>query len=153
MNVHYSPYIIQQIKNILIKHANYLIDFNEATFEEDTKHATDMTIYISGRNIALRRRKLSYFSRFGDFTIRSYCNGYRTEIHKLRDGEGDIYLFFWANENDDIKKYLLIDIEQLRKSGLIMVDRKYWDNHDGTKFFAYQIDELENTKSLLVNQT
>ena len=53
MNYYYSTIIKQQIIDILKKHASIFIDIEDATFEEDTQHATDMKIKIKSMNAYL----------------------------------------------------------------------------------------------------
>ena len=139
MNIYYTPEVNQQIKNILWKHANLYIDFRIATIEEDTQHATDMKIEMRGKSIALRMREPG--CKYRDFTLRSrVASGNKTEIHKLRDGEGDIYLYGWLNHDRIIEEYIIVDIHELRATHIIDDDRTYISNHDGTYFFAYDID-------------
>ena len=122
MNIYYTPEVNQQIKNILWKHANLYIDFRIATIEEDTQHATDMKIEMRGKSIALRMREPG--CKYRDFTLRSrVASGNKTEIHKLRDGEGDIYLYGWLNHDRIIEEYIIVDIHELRATHIIDDDR------------------------------
>ncbi len=151
MNYHYTEAIRRQLITILKNHAAVFIEFEDASFEEDTQHATDMKIITKSKAIAVRIRNSN--CGFRDLTIRSYNCGSNTEIDKIRNGDGDIYLYGWKNKENNITEYILIDIHKLRESGLIYENRSAQSNYDGTEFTIYSIDELEKTGCMIYKDT
>lgn len=146
--IEYKQETIQEIKRILLKHSDIFIDINFSTEIEDTKFATDFVVRILNKDISVRIRKSD--CEFRDFTIRAMTKyGGKTEIHKIKEGYGDIYLYSWQNENREIREYIIVDINKLRNSGLLN-DRKTIPNIDGTGFISIEIDELEEEDCLLV---
>ena len=147
MNYHYTEAVRRQLIAILKNHAAVFIEFEDASFEEDTQHATDMKIVTKGKAIAVRIRNSD--CRFRDLTIRSSNRGYCTEIDKIRKGDGDIYLYGWKDGADNIIEYLLVNIDKFRDSGLLDEKRSEIPNYDGTAFTTYSIGELEKTGCII----
>ena len=131
-----------QIKSILLGNLGKIVNINIADPEQDMKQATDFVITMTGGSVAVRIRRNGYY-RFHDFTIRSSKpNGYKTELQKIKEGYGDFYLYCWT-VGDDIKKWILVNLDRLRKSGILEKDRKEIPNIDGSSsFIAISIEEL-----------
>lgn len=143
---------IPQVTQILKFNASKFFDISEATFEQDTQHATDLVLRINGGDIALRLRKDT--CRFRDFTIRC-CNSshnHCTEIDKIRKGFARWYFYGWVNPNGIIKEWILIDINIFRSSGLSAIDKEPIPNGDGTAFYPYTLDELFQHRCLLAHE-
>ena len=84
-------------------------------------------------------------------TIKVY-DGHKTEIHKLRDGYGDWYLYAWESEGNRITEYALIDIHKARH--LFTQDRNVIPNTDNkTGFYSYSIEELAKCGALIAYET
>lgn len=149
--IEYKENIIKEIKQILLDHSDIFINVEIATPIEDTKYATDFVVNILNKNIAVRVRDPD--CRYRDFTIRAKAeyNG-RTEIHKIKEGYGDIYLYCWKDESDKINEYIIIDINELRNSNLLNIERRIIMNNDDTGFINIGINELENENCLLVKK-
>lgn len=148
-NFTFSEDNMQYIKNILKSNAMYIIDIEVATPEDDMKHSTDLKIKVSSGDIAVRIRRPGY-TVFHDLTIRAYSNGYDTEIHKLRKGFADWYLYAWTDNNNKICDWWLIDIRIMRNSGLLSESRKIKMNKDGrTGFISYSLAELISCGALV----
>lgn len=140
-NYEWGINFIEQIKNILKSQLAHLVVIEVASPEEDMKQSTDMIIRLKAGNVAVRiRRDIPY----RDFTIRAYCNGYKTELHKLREGFCDWYLYAWTKE-EIIIDWVIIDINKMRNHGLLNEDKRIKMNFDNrTGFIIYELKELEN---------
>ena len=136
------------METILKDHARHLINIDLAPDNIDRTQATDMTVNVKGTSIALRVREPS--CKFRDFTVRSTVkSGNKTELDKLKEGYGDIYLYGWGDGKDRLLEYIILDIHQLRRSGLL--DRTYIErpNGDGSKFIAIDLLELKLNDCIL----
>ena len=131
-----------QIKSILMENLGKIVNINIADQEQDMKRATDFVITMTGGDVAVRIRRDGYY-KFHDFTIRSSKpSGHKTELQKIIDGYGDFYLYCWT-VGDDIKKWVLINLEKLRISGILNKPRREIQNTDGSSnFIAIGLDEL-----------
>lgn len=131
---------LDDVRNILKNQAMNIVDVEIATPEEDLKQCTDMKVKITAGDVAVRIRREN--CKYRDITIRAVNKGNRTEIHKLREGYGDWYLYAWT-DGQNIVDWILLDINKFRKSGLLNDGRKITMNPDGvTGFTAYSINEL-----------
>lgn len=119
-----------------------------STSEEDTKESFDL-IYKSNVQISIRIRNNPYL-KYADFTIRSksYC-GLKTEIDKLKEGLGTIYLYAWKNvDNTSFESWILVDINKFRPAFT-----EYFQperiNTDGTRFIPYKIATIIGYDALI----
>ena len=130
---------IEKILNVVnFKMGMEAILLKESTEEEDTKLSFDAVTSI-GTRVSIRVRKLEYFSRFKDVTIRRVSkNGGKTELDKLKDGLGGMYFFAWADE-EGIKQFVYYSIDKLRPYLDYGVDK---DNSDGTGLRCFSIKQL-----------
>ena len=116
--------------------------FQAAPFVEDTQHATDLMILTAkDKRIAVRIRRNGYAMRYpNQFTIRSFANGCKTEIHKIRDGFGDY--FFYGHSSDDntsaIGKWMFLDLDVFRDEERSIKPHDVV-NRDGTRGYAYDV--------------
>jgi len=94
-------------------------------------------------NIACRIRRLESAKRYRDFTLRSArSSGAKTELAKIRDGVGNLYLYGWVDD-EELQEYVVISLDVFRKCGLAYVDRTSKMNKDRkTWFVAYTLEEL-----------
>lgn len=137
-----------QVIEILRRHAADVVKFSIATNEQDTKQATDFVVETTIGRIAVRVRQYkSTSTKYRDLTIRTRAKyGSKTEIDKLREGWGDLYLYCWQGTDDKIAEYMLVDISAMRKAG--MLDASYFaglseiPNGDGTWFTPIPFDAL-----------
>ncbi len=145
-NWNWQSSFIEDVKTILKSQAMHIIDIQVATPEEDMKQATDLKIKITAGDVAVRiRRNIPW----RELTIRAKSGNSKTEIHKLREGYGDWYLYLWTEENK-IKEWILVDINKMRKEGLLQEQRPIQMNKDGyTGFVKYTIDELEHSDCIV----
>lgn len=152
---------MRHYQECLMRNVRSISGINQSTAEQDMTEGFDYVFDWASKKIAVRRRAYSYYKRFGDFTIRSssYYGG-TTEIHKIRDGFGDVYLYVWEdkicekpdkNGKKRIKIYyfLIVDLHQFRESGLAFQERKMTNNGDGTGFVSYSVEELFKADCLL----
>lgn len=129
------------------------LTIKEATFYEDTKESTDLKILSVStgdktKSIAVRVRKPDV--SFRDLTIRARTkSGAETEIDKIRKGMCELYIYCWEGLNRRIRDYILVDIDQMRKSDVIFKPRTFTPNGDGTGFYAYSIKELKLSDCLI----
>lgn len=136
------------MEHILKDHARHLINIDLAPDNIDRTQATDMQVNVKGTSIALRVREPN--CKFRDFTIRSTVkSGNKTELDKLKEGYGDIYLYGWGDGQGKLLEYIILDINQLRRTGLL--DRTYQErpNGDGSKFIAIDLLELKLNDCIL----
>lgn len=148
----YTEHTRKMIMSFIRKRAYLFVDVKESSFEQDTKQATDFIIVVSGGTIAFRIRDyVPYFDRHErDFTLRSRVPfGGRTEIHKIKDGFGDWYVYIWKDKKNVWEYYIIADIDKLRESGLLDIVRPDIPNGDGTFFRAYSIEELKNVECVV----
>jgi hypothetical protein len=137
---------MEEVLKILKANAMHFIDIRVSTPQEDMQLATDMVITITGGEIALRIRRPNV--RFRDLTIRSLCRGYRTEIDKIKEGKARWYLYAWSNGSGGFEDWMLVDINQLRKSDLLTRKQTIL-NGDGTGFIAISKEELNLSDCLV----
>jgi hypothetical protein len=121
-----------------------LFDFKIASAQEDLKDATDMVITTSGeKKIAVRIRRGNVWQR--DLTIRAWrASGVKTEWPKIKEGAGDYYLYGWEGpEKLSLVDWVLVDLHQLRASGLMECQWNLIRNPDGlTGFYAIPVTAL-----------
>lgn len=139
----------EQIEAILRKHIPDIAIISIASPERDMKECTDMVVKIDAGDVAVRIRKNRYLA-FRDLTIRSYSRGYTTEIHKIKAGYGDWYLYCWLGVGDLlIDNYILVDINKLRDNDLLETKETQMNPDGITGFVSISIDELKETGSIV----
>jgi len=141
---------MDDVREILKSQSMNIVNVEIATPEEDMKQCTDMKIVITAGDVAVRIRRDD--CRYRDLTIRAYNRGYDTEIHKLRNGYGDWYLYAWTS-NNSIAEWMLVDINILRDNGCFSETRHITMNKDGiTGFISFSIPELEYWNALVAKE-
>lgn len=132
---------LAQVTEILRDNAMHIVKIEIAPETRDTKEATDLIIEVTGGSVAVRVRRSD--TRFRDLTIRSRRpSGIPTELHKIRQGFGDWYLYGWT-DNGHISEWILVDLNQVRNTGLLEKVRRGIPNFDGSScFIAISISEL-----------
>lgn len=137
---------IEQIKEILRNQAMHIVNIEVASPENDMKHATDLEVHVTGGNIAVRiRRDIPW----RDLTIRAKNGNAQTEIHKLREGYADWYLYAWTVKNQ-VSDWLLADLNVMRTKGCFDENRPVIMNRDGyTGFVKYSLQELKNYSAVI----
>ena len=127
---YYDDYI-----KIIKQNLPTLVVIEIATDYEDKYECTDLTIKINGGNIALRVREIKEGLRYDDVTIRSQSeNKGKTEIHKLKEGYGDWYLYVWTLDNK-IDSWVIYDLHKVRQFKILEMNLTEKPNTDGkTKF-------------------
>jgi len=137
---------IEQVKEIIRSQAMHIVNIEIASTENDLEHATDLEVHVTGGNIAVRiRRDIPW----RDLTIRAKNGNARTEIHKLRDGYADWYLYAWTTKNN-ISDWLLIDLNAMRSKGCFDKNRPITMNKDGyTGFVKYSLQELKSYNAIV----
>jgi hypothetical protein len=118
-----------------------------STTDEDTKESFDL-IYKSRIEISVRIRGNEYL-KYCDFTIRNKSKyGGKTEIDKLMEGKGSLYLYAWKDVNDMIlQSWILVDINKIRNDLLTNGCQRY--NLDNTAFKAYSLMWIQAKNALL----
>ena len=122
-----------------IKTRGYQIQL--ASEEDDQKFETDVVVFGTLR-IALRVRN-GLSTTYNDIALRSYRpSGVRTEVHKIKSGLGDYYLYCWTADGITISEYVLIDLDKLRPvmDNCLVQFEHFCD--DGTAFNSYSIDKM-----------
>lgn len=150
----WSDQMLAQIKQIV---GPFLLE--PATFELDTKEATDLFI-LKARDmrIAARVRRPGYSEQYPyEFTIRSRRDsGAETELSKIVNGWGDWFFYGHATKSNFIDRWWLIDLHAFR-AALIQydaMDRPFLfvekRNFDGTSFVAFDVRTFPNRPPILV---
>lgn len=140
----------EQQFNILNSYINQL-DFNkvknrgvtlsDAPEFDDQNLETDVILFGTLR-IALRVRS-GQSSMYNDIALRSHLpSGYRTELHKIKDGLGDYYLYCWTSDGINITEWILIDLDEFRKHMDECLEVFDHFNNDGSAFNTYSISKL-----------
>ena len=137
---------IEQVKEILRSQSMYIVNIEIATPEEDMKQSTDLKVKITAGDVAVRiRRDIPW----RELTIRAKNGNGKTEIHKLREGFGDWYLYAWTIK-DVITDWILADINIMRSKHCFDENRPVIINKDGyTGFVTYSINELESYNAIV----
>jgi len=147
-NWDFSQAYMPEIISILQANFTRIISIAQSTTEQDLNYATDLNMAISGGKIAVRVRRSSI--GFRDLTIRATNKNHQTELEKLRhkDDVPSWYIYGWEH-NGKLTDWLLIDIEAMKKSGIIYDDRPVRMNPDGyTGFVSYSIPELYKSNAI-----
>ena len=107
-----------QIEKILRSYGGHIMSISIADEDMDMHEATDLVISISGNiKVALRVRDVKTIpENRREWTIRSWlASGNDTEIHKLRKGFADWYLYGWVN-GSTVVEWMIIDLGAVRDS-------------------------------------
>ena len=109
----WSDRFLPEIKRLLGEHL-----IQEAPYEEDTEHNTDLIVLkLDSVRIACRVRRHKYLDRFGDeFTIRnSRPSGAKTELTKIVEGWGN-YMFYGFSDAEEVAlaRWVLGDLNVFR---------------------------------------
>lgn len=117
------------------------VTFNPAPAYDDMNLETDVIVFGTLR-IALRVRR-GYSTTFNDIALRSCLpSGCRTEVHKIRDGLGDYYLYCWTSDGENITEWMLIDLDRFREEMDNCLSVYQHFNDDGSAFNTYSIREI-----------
>jgi hypothetical protein len=146
-NWQFSQFHMPTIIDILQSNLKQITKVEIATPEDDMKRSTDIKVQVTGGDVAVRIRRKS--SKFRDLTIRAFNKGFDTELHKLRHGYADFYLYLWECEDGSVCDWILVDIGIMRSSGLLYIEKEIKMNYDNTGFVAYSIDELYEYKAII----
>jgi hypothetical protein len=148
----FSETYMPDIKAILKRNAMHIVTVDIAPDEDDMKRSTDLKIRVSSGDVAVRIRRASYNPRYRDLTIRAKNGNAKTEIHKLREGYADWYLYLWTDDFG-ICDWVLVDIHRMRESGLLNESRPVKMNKDGyTGFCCYPVDELQSIGAIVARK-
>ena len=151
----YSDDWYGEMCRILMTQLPKIIIIKPASYNRDVKQATDYIIKAKpGTCIAARIRRPGYNKSFGGITIRSYRpNGYPTERDKLKNPEnGSMYFYAWAKNEYEFENWVLIDLKQTRKKGILDKTREEIPNPDGTRFIEIEIEEFEENDCIISKQ-
>lgn len=121
-----------------VKHRG--VQFAPAPEYDDQNLETDVIMFGALR-IALRVRN-GQSSIYGDIALRSHKpSGCATEVHKLKQGFGDYYLYCWTTDGILVTEWILFDLDAFRE-----VMDSCWANTiympDGSAFNTYQISRM-----------
>ena len=119
-----------------------------STTDEDTKESFDL-VYNSKIEISVRIRNNRFLS-YCDFTIRSKSMWNNlTEIDKLIEGKGSVYLYAWkTTNNESFESWILVDIKKIREKLSERKDKER-SNFDGTRFIPYPVNWLIENDGLI----
>ncbi len=129
---------------------SHFAEVHDAPIEVDRKHATDLTLKITGGDIAARLR---FFCNQRDLTIRAHRdNGMKTELAKIQEGFAYRYFYGWVDASRIISEWILVDLDKVRMAGLLGRERRLIPNGDGTHFIAIATKELHDAGCLITYQ-
>lgn len=141
---------MKAIVDVLRQNAMHLLSIKVASEKQDLKHATDLIISVEGGDVAVRIRRPQYRKRWQDLTIRAWRRGdIPTELHKIREGWADWYLYGWSDGQGCLQDWMLVDLNVMRQSGLLDNPR-ITKNRDGrTGFCAFNVGVLQINQCLI----
>jgi hypothetical protein len=142
---------IPQIRSILggLPLAHFA-EIQDAPIEVDRKYATDLTLKVTGCDIASRLRFPP--CNYRDLTIRAHRdNGIKTELAKIEEGFANRYFYGWIDEKQAIHEWILANVDKMRDRGLLK-NRNIVPNYDGTHFIAIPVIELYREGCLIAYQ-
>lgn len=123
------------------KMRRHKVSFDLAPDFDDQNLATDV-ITVGNLRIALRVR-LGESRLYGDIALRSYIPSRRkTEVHKIKEGFGDYYLYCWTIDGVNITEWILIDLDRFREVMDLCLAIFDHFNNDGSAFNTYNIKEM-----------
>jgi hypothetical protein len=143
------------IVKVIKKHIGKMAEVTIANDLLDMHHCTDYVATIPYGHIACRIRSFSGL-RYHQVTIRSkgYINT-KVELDKLMEGGENCarwYLYSWLNpQKTDFAEYLIFDVGRFRQSGLIVMPEDIHKNDDGSEFFAWDVETLEEAGCVIVH--
>lgn len=147
----FSETHMPEIKDILKRNAMHIVNIVVAEPEDDIKHSTDLKIKITSGDVAVRIRRAN--KDFRDLTIRAKNGNSKTEIHKIREGFADWYLYLWTNDLNRVCDWILVNVGIMRSCDMFSDKRKIIMNKDGyTGFVAYSINELDKCGALVARR-
>lgn len=148
-NFEWQKKFYPQIINILKRNAMHVVKIDVADMDADTKKATDFVVTVKGGSVAVRIRR-DVAQKYQDFTIRAQMrSGYETELHKIKKGFADFYLYVWT-QSDSITRWILINLQTMRESGSFNAPREVrWNKDGGSAFIYFAIDELKKIGALI----
>jgi len=154
-NVRFQHAYMVEAYRILCSYMWGLVNFRLATEVEDTRQSTDAVLEVDGKvTIGMRVRRHKVYPNgktYRDLTIRALSKGGgKTELAKMREGWCDWYFYGWLTPDSRLSEFMLLEIEPLRRSGLLFDNRPITMNGDGTGFVSYTLKELYTTMSLFV---
>lgn len=118
---------------------DHLCKINDSSFKQDTQQATDYVLTAPGKvSIAMRIRRIDNTGNKRHLTIRqSRPSGATTELQKIQSGFGDLYCYVWIDRDQRVNEYMLIDLHEMRKSGLLERPDGVQSNRDGSATFSW----------------
>lgn len=112
---------------------------------EDTRGGTDFVVWtLSALRVAVRLRTHPFFVRYpNQFTIRwSRPSGIDTEIHKIRQGLVDYFLYGFVDETEaHIIAYFIGDLSIFRHLNPKPLDIK-WNDPPDSQLAIYNLSQL-----------
>jgi hypothetical protein len=122
----------------------------------DTQEATDAIIELPAEfgprvKMGMRVRRVASAGRYRDVTIRSTrASGAKTELQKLREGHCSLIFYAWIDQDDDLEEYVIVDVEVMRRAGLLDDSRpQTWNRDRRSAFVSYSIEELQKCGALV----
>ena len=121
--------------------------------QKDMQENTDLLLYeFNCLSISLRVRDTKDCI-YRDVTIRSFNNGYKTELDKILEGYGNYLLYSWGTVNDEIpliSEFILVDLDIFRRNHA-QYFIKTQPNYDGvTRFNVYDCKKILTTECCVV---
>jgi hypothetical protein len=141
----HMPEIKRVISNLPAK---VFFNLGDPTFKQDTEQATDLVLNLTGGNMAVRVRTRKQYDaalQWGfDWSVRSYANGYRNEIEKLKQGYVRFYFIaFSADDAGTLAAWWLLDVDRVLAQGILDKKWKRYKNNDNTEAMYIPVRDLE----------
>jgi hypothetical protein len=128
--------------------ARMFFNIQTAPLKRDMEQATDLILTVTAGDIAVRVRRNKFWqkaSKFGgfDWSVRAINKGFKTEIHKLREGFARWYFMsFSGDDRGSLADWWLIDMDTVRQKRLLDRQWKTYPNGDGTAGMYIPVMEI-----------
>jgi hypothetical protein len=129
-----------------------MLSLRRASESEDLREATDWVAETDRGTIAVRIRRLYYWTEYRDLTIRAWRRGNkRTELEKIKGGWARWYLYAWSDGKGDLWDWIFVDLDKLRASGLLD-NEEFIKNPDCRTAFLPLPDVVLKSHGCIVNE-
>lgn len=139
-----------EIERVVRSVAGDIVEVRQANDEEDQKHATDYVITVASGTIACRVRGWKHWQKWGDVTLRSSRPlGTKTELQKIREGNGRWYLYAWVKPDNTFGSWVFIDLDAVRKTDLLANNHHIENKDRSSTFISLKLPDLDQSSCIL----
>lgn len=147
----FSDRFMVQAKKIVRELGRTPMDVLDGTPEQDLYYATDLYIPCCDGGVGVRVRRGGKLVQSTDFTVRAtIVSGGKTELHKLKDGHCQFYLYSWADRaNRHIERWMFLDMERMRQSELLQHPRQGRITQPDSTWVYWTFEDLDRNGVVL----